>query len=111
MADRGVGLTVTEPEQIGEARSQVLEQAKFRETAADVRDEIAWQPSPAEVVGRPGETGVAVARPAGRWFAGPGQVRRGNREPGANPDCPAAVSAGTTRRQKHWTASLGSDGQ
>jgi len=52
MADRGVGLTVTEPEQIGEALSQVLEQAKFRETAADVRDEIAWQPSPAEVVGR-----------------------------------------------------------
>jgi len=52
MADRGVGLTVNEPEEVGEALSQVLEQAKFRETAADVRDEIAWQPSPAEVVGR-----------------------------------------------------------
>ncbi|QUQ67680.1 nucleotide disphospho-sugar-binding domain-containing protein [Kutzneria sp. CA-103260] len=52
MADRGVGLTVTEPEQVAEALSQVLGQDKFRDTAADVRDEIAWQPSPAEVVGR-----------------------------------------------------------
>jgi UDP:flavonoid glycosyltransferase YjiC (YdhE family) len=52
MADRGVGLTVSEPEQVADALSQVLGQLKFQETATEVRDEIAWQPSPAEVVGR-----------------------------------------------------------
>lgn len=52
MADRGVGLTVTEPEQVADALSQVLGQLKFQETATEVRDEIAWQPSPAEVVGQ-----------------------------------------------------------
>ena len=47
-AAAGAGLSTMDVEVL----SQVLEQAKFRETAADVRDEIAWQPSPAEVVGR-----------------------------------------------------------
>jgi UDP:flavonoid glycosyltransferase YjiC (YdhE family) len=52
MADRGVGLTVSEPEQVADALSQVLGQLKFQEIATEVRDEIALQPSPAEVVGR-----------------------------------------------------------
>src|SRR5262249_30075635 len=52
MADRGVGLTVSEPAEVAEALSQVLGQLKFQETATEVRDEIAAQPSPAEVVGR-----------------------------------------------------------
>lgn len=52
MADRGVGLTVSEPEQVGAALAQVLGEPKFRETAGDVRAEIAWQPSPASVVER-----------------------------------------------------------
>jgi UDP:flavonoid glycosyltransferase YjiC (YdhE family) len=52
MADRGVGLTVAEPDEVAAALTQVLEQPKFRDTAAEVRDEIAAQPSPAEVVGR-----------------------------------------------------------
>ena len=50
MADRGVGLTVAEPAEVGPALAQVLEQPKFRETAAEVRDEIAAQPSPAAVI-------------------------------------------------------------
>ena len=52
MADRGVGLTVSEPEQVAEALTEVLGQTKFRETALEVRDEIAAQPSPADVVPR-----------------------------------------------------------
>ena len=50
MADRGVGLMVSEPEQVAGALSDVLGQLKFQETASEVRDEIAAQPSPAAVV-------------------------------------------------------------
>ncbi|MFI9382240.1 nucleotide disphospho-sugar-binding domain-containing protein [Kutzneria sp. NPDC052558] len=52
MADRGVGLTVDEPDQVADALAEVLGQLKFQETATEVRDEIAWQPSPAEVAHR-----------------------------------------------------------
>ena len=52
MADRGVGLMVSEPEQVAGALSDVLGQLKFQETASEVRDEIAAQPSPAAVVAR-----------------------------------------------------------
>ncbi|GAA3437433.1 nucleotide disphospho-sugar-binding domain-containing protein [Kutzneria kofuensis] len=52
MADRGVGLTVAEPEQVGAALARVLDDPAFGKAAAEVRDEIAEQPSPAAVVAR-----------------------------------------------------------
>jgi UDP:flavonoid glycosyltransferase YjiC (YdhE family) len=52
MADRGVGLTVAEPEEVAGALSEVLARLTFQETASEVRDEIAAQPSPAAVVAR-----------------------------------------------------------
>jgi UDP:flavonoid glycosyltransferase YjiC (YdhE family) len=52
MADRGVGLTVAEPEQVGAALARVLDDPVFGKAAAEVRDEIAEQPSPAAVVAR-----------------------------------------------------------
>lgn len=52
MADRGVGLTVSEPEEVAGALARVLTQLKFQETATEVRDEIAAQPSPAAVVAK-----------------------------------------------------------
>ena len=52
MAARGVGLTVAEPEEIGSALARVLDDPGFAKAAAEVRDEIAEQPSPAAVVAR-----------------------------------------------------------
>ncbi|MFC0540118.1 nucleotide disphospho-sugar-binding domain-containing protein [Kutzneria chonburiensis] len=52
MAKRGVGVTVNEPEEVGAALAQVLDDPSFAKAAAEVRDEMAEQPSPAAVVAR-----------------------------------------------------------
>jgi UDP:flavonoid glycosyltransferase YjiC (YdhE family) len=50
VADSGVGLVVDEPGQVRDALSRLLDEPAFAERAAQVRDEIAAQPSPAEIV-------------------------------------------------------------
>jgi UDP:flavonoid glycosyltransferase YjiC (YdhE family) len=52
MAARGVGVTVSEPEEVGPALARVLDDPSFAKAAAEVRDEMAEQPSPAAVVAR-----------------------------------------------------------
>lgn len=52
MATRGVGLTVSEPEEVAPALTRVLDDQAFAKAAAEVRDEIAEQPSPAFVADR-----------------------------------------------------------
>jgi UDP:flavonoid glycosyltransferase YjiC (YdhE family) len=52
MATRGVGLTVSEPEEVAPALTRVLDDRAFAKVAAEVRNEIAEQPSPAFVADR-----------------------------------------------------------
>jgi UDP:flavonoid glycosyltransferase YjiC (YdhE family) len=50
IARRGVGLAVSEPDEVAPALRRVLSEPEFTKAAAEVRDEIAAQPSPAAVV-------------------------------------------------------------
>lgn len=52
VARSGVGIVIDEPDQAADALHKVLGDPGFAERAAVVRDEIAAQPSPAEIVSR-----------------------------------------------------------
>jgi UDP:flavonoid glycosyltransferase YjiC (YdhE family) len=63
MARRGVGIAVSETGEVAPALRRVLSEPEFTRAAAQVRDEIAAQPSPAAVA--TGLEALASARPAG----------------------------------------------
>lgn len=52
VGDSGAGLVIEEPAEAADAVRRVLDEPAFAENAARVRDEIAAQPSPAELVTR-----------------------------------------------------------
>jgi UDP:flavonoid glycosyltransferase YjiC (YdhE family) len=52
MADRGVGITLTDPSTVRESLARLLDEPEFGKAAAEVAAEIADQPSPASIVAK-----------------------------------------------------------